>query len=200
MSAAAAADAAVAPPKKGKKKLFIIIGVVVALLAVAGGAAVFMLKKKAAAQAEEADGGEAEHAPKKATKHDAKHPPTFVPMDPFTVNLADRETERYLQVSLTLELGDAKVADQVKAFLPAIRNNILMVLAHRTSTELLEREGKTKLAKDIARETERALGIEPPEQGAEEDGKADKKSKGKKKSLPVERLVNQVHFGNFIIQ
>jgi flagellar protein FliL len=35
-------------------------------------------------------------------------PPTFVPLDPFTVNLADRDAERYAQVGVTLELDDAK--------------------------------------------------------------------------------------------
>ena len=31
--------------------------------------------------------------------------PAFVPLDPFTVNLADREAERYAQVGITLELA-----------------------------------------------------------------------------------------------
>jgi flagellar protein FliL len=92
------------------------------------------------------------------------------------------------------------VADQVKAFLPAIRNNILMVLAHKTSTELLEREGKAKLAKDIARETERALGMEPEEEEGEAEEENPKKKGKKKKKAAVEHLVSQVHFGNFIVQ
>lgn len=200
MSAAAAAEPAEQAPKKGKKKLIIILAVVVLLLAGGGGAAFFMMKKKAA-EAEDAEGGGHAKAEvkKAAPKVDLKSPPAFVPLDPFTVNLADRESERYLQVSLTLEVGDAKVGDQIKAFLPAIRNNILMVLAHKTSTELLEREGKDKLARDIARETERALGIEHDDEEEDEE-ESSKKKKKKKKKAPEPALINHVHFGNFIIQ
>jgi flagellar FliL protein len=39
----------------------------------------------------------------------------FVPLEPFTVNLADREAERYAQIGMTLEIEDAKVGDQIKA-------------------------------------------------------------------------------------
>ncbi len=200
MSAAAAAEAAEPAPKKGKKKLIIIIAVVLVLLLGGGGGAFFMMKKKAAA--EHADAADAEHeaAPAKKAKVDLKTPPAFVPLEPFTVNLADRDNERYLQVAVTLQVSDAKVGDQIKAFLPAIRNNILMVLAHKTSAELLEREGKDKLAQDIARETERALGIEHDEEEADEDETAKKKKKKKKKKSEEPALINQVHFGNFIIQ
>ena len=52
-----------------------------------------------------------------------------MPLDPFTVNLADRDAERYAQVGMTLELADPKAADLLKAYMPAIRNNILLVLA-----------------------------------------------------------------------
>ena len=72
-------------------------------------------------------------------------PPVFVPLDPFTVNLADKESERYAQVGITLEIEDAKFGDQLKLYMPAIRNNILMVLAHKRSSDLLERSGKEKL-------------------------------------------------------
>ena len=133
MSAAAAAPEAGAPPK-GKKKLLVIIIAVVLLVVVGGGAAMLLMKKKAHADDGE-DGADAEHAApaKVVVKHDPKHVPTFVPLDPFTVNLADRDAERYAQVGITLEVGDPKVGDQIKAYMPAIRNNILMALAEKTA-------------------------------------------------------------------
>ncbi len=200
MSAAAATEPPAAP-KKGKKKLIIIIVAAVVLLAAAGGGALIFMKKKAAAE-EDADGDAATtHTPKKAT-HDPKHPPTFVPLDPFTVNLADRDAERFLQVGMTLEISDTKVGDQIKLYMPAIRNNILMVLAHKTAAELLAREGKAKLSLDIKRETERALGVEPPEDDEQADAAAHApaaKKKKQKKAEPV-HLVSAVHYSNFIIQ
>ena len=47
----------------------------------------------------------------------------------------------------------------MKAYMPAIRNGILMVLAHKTSAELLERSGKELLAAEIMRESVRPMGI-----------------------------------------
>ena len=208
MSAAAAPGAEVAAaPAKGKKKLIIIIAAVLLLAGVGGGAAVFMMKKKAAeaAAAAEADGEEGASAGhKKEAKHDASHPPAFLPLEPFVVNLADKETDRYAQIGITLEIEDPKIADQLKAYMPAIRNGILMVLAHKTSAELLERKGKEALAAEIMRETVRPLGIEvdegEPEAAAAADDE-DKPKKKKKKAKPaVENPVKHVHFSNFIIQ
>jgi hypothetical protein len=110
MSAAAAAPAGDAPPKKGSKKLIIIVAVVLLLVLGGGGAAFFMMKKKAAEEEEEgseASGGHAKaaaHAPAaKPAKRDPSKPPTYVPLDPFVVNLADRDHERYAQIGITLE-------------------------------------------------------------------------------------------------
>ena len=204
MSAAAAPAAEAAAPPKGKKKLIIILAAVLLLAGVGGGGAVFMMKKKAAeaaAAAEEGeDGAPAKH---KAAKKDHGAPPAFLPLEPFIVNLADKEVDRYAQIGVTLEIDDPKTADQLKAYMPAIRNGILMVLAHKTSAELLERKGKEALAAEIMRETVRPLGIEiePPEadeEATDEDAKPKKKKK--KKAPAVDNPVRHVHFSNFIIQ
>jgi flagellar FliL protein len=209
MSTAAAAEAT-PPPKKGKKKLIIIAGAVLALvLAGGGGAAYFLMKKKPAAE-QDADAGEAEaehaSARDKPAKRDPHAVPTFVPLEPFTVNLADREAERYAQVGITLEVDNAKTGEQVKLFMPAIRNNILMALADKTAAELMERDGKTKLAEQVRRETARALGVDVGEADSDESPKADKAGKPakpkKKKAKQADEPwpVTAVHFSNFIIQ
>jgi len=213
MSAAApTVDAGVAAPaKKGKKKLIIIIAAAVLLLVVLGGAALLLLKKKAAHDADGADEAttaQAEHG----SKPDLKHPPTFLPLDPFVVNLADKEADRYAQIGITLEVEDAKFAEQMKAFMPAIRNGILMILAHKNSRELLERAGKEQLAAEILRESARTMGIEveepeaddkPAAQGDKADDEDKPKAKVKKKArkAPTEpNPIKHVHFSNFIVQ
>ena len=200
--AAAAATAPEAtdavPVAKGKKKKLIIIGAALALLlAAGGGAAVFVMKKRAAAAAaaaeEDGGGAEKEAAEAKPVKADLKHAPTFVPLDPFTVNLADREAERFAQVGVTLELTDAKAGDLLKAYMPAIRNNILLALGSKTAAQLIERDGKLRLAEEIRREALRPLGYElapvartaPGKPAAEDD-----------EPVPI----RAVHFSNFIIQ
>jgi flagellar protein FliL len=199
MSTAAATDA---PPAKGKKKLIIIIVAAVLVLAVGGGAAMMMMKKKSAdADGEGEDAGPATHA---TAKHDPKAVPVFVPLEPFTVNLADREAERYAQVGITLEIVDAHVGDQIKVYMPAIRNHILMAIADRTAAELMDREGKAKLAEQVRRDTSRVLGVEVDADEPEAEDKpakaAEKKPKKKKKAAAPVLPVKAVHFSNFIIQ
>jgi len=210
------ADAAV-PAKKGKKKLIIMVAVALLVLLGAGGGATVYFKKKAAHAAEEAaaaeEGGPA--GERKATRRDSKHPPVFLPLDPFVVNLADKEADRYAQIGITLELQDAKFGDELKLYMPAIRNGILMILAHKTSAELLDRSGKEMLAAQVQREAARTMGIEvaepeavteaaPAEKtAAKEDGdeeeKKPKQKKAKKAAAEPNPIVH-VHFSNFIIQ
>ena len=201
MSAAAAP--AEEAPKKGSKKLVLIIAIVALLVLGGGGAAFFVMKKKAAAEAEAAEGEEGAAAPAKVQHAAPKPPPktdklvpaTFVPLDPFVVNLADRDADRYAQIGMTLEVEDAKFAESMKGYMPAIRNGILMILAHKTAGELLTREGKEQLAEEVAREAVRPMGISIEEEEEYVD------SKGRKKRRPpVYNPVQRVHFSNFIIQ
>lgn len=211
MSAAAAADAADLAPKKGKKKLIILIAAVVALLGVMGGGAVVYLKQKAAAEAAAAEaeddeeaGDEAVAGKKNAAKDSHKRdekaaPPVFVPLEPFVVNLADREADRFGQVGITLEVADAKVGDEIKAYMPAIRNNILLLLAHKTAGELMEPEGKELLAREVRREALRPMGYELPDED-EDEGSSRKKKKKKAKPVEDDLPIKSVQFSSFIIQ
>ena len=191
MSTAAAVDGA-APAKTGKKKLIIVLALALLVAAAAGGGLLFWLKAKQAAHAEDDEPGTESVADgtKAAPQRDPKVVPVFVALDNFTVNLADRDTERYAQIGISLELADTKAGERIKAFMPAIRNNILMVLAHKQSSDLLERAGKEKLADEVLRETERALGLEPLPAGSPKRRHADAEA----------RPVRAVHFANFIIQ
>ena len=214
-----------AAPKKSKKKLIIIIAAVLLVVLAGGGAAAFMMKKKAdaaaAAAAAEDEDGDAEasadadpkdHGASHAKKDEKKGPPVFVPLEPFVINLADRDVERFAQIGITLQVDDAKAAEELKLYMPAVRNGVLMVLAHKTSKELLERTGKEKLAAEIMREAVRPMGIiiEPPEDeeaaladenaDAADKPKAKAKAKKKKKKEPEHNPVVGVNFSSFIIQ
>ena len=185
--------------KPGKKKKVLVMAVTLALLlAGGGGGAAFYLKKKHAAQeqaaAEAAGEGAADSeagAQPKLAKASLKNAPTFVPLEPFTVNLADREVERYAQVGMTLELTDPKAGDLLKAYMPAIRNNVLLVLAGKTAGQLIEHDGKVQLAAEV-----RAAALKPLGYTAE-TGAAAKAPAGDDADAPP---IRAVHFSNFIIQ
>ena len=220
MSAAAATAKAPAAPDaaataavpKGKKKLLIVAAAALVLLLLLGGGAWYVLHQRAAkAAAEAADDGDDVVAEAADKSHGAKVAPTFMPLDPFVVNLADRDADRFAQIGVTLELSEPAAVDRMKAFMPAIRNGILLVLADKKSEELLAREGKEKLAAEILRESVRPLGIETkaPMPVAEAGGKAekgdkeDRPAKAKKAKVDASATPNpvqRVHFSSFIIQ
>ena len=86
--------------------------------------------------------------------------PVYLPLDPFIVNLADKDVDRYAQIGITLELESTVFADQVKAYMPAVRNAILLILAQKTSQRPARPRGKEELAEEIMREAVRPMGIE----------------------------------------
>jgi flagellar FliL protein len=178
-------------PAKSKKMLFIIIGAVL-VLALGGGAFVFMSKQRAAA----ADGEEP--APAKAAHADPKKAPVYLPLDNMVVNLADPGGEKVAQIGITLEVTDAHASDSVKAYLPTIRSSVLMLIAQRTSEELLSQEGKQKLAKAILHQASIPFG------GEEEDPEAEeapvKKKKSGRKAVVHDFPVVGVLFSSFIVQ
>jgi len=202
-----------AAPKKGRsKKLLIIVLAAVLVLGGIGGGALFYIKKKQAAQleAEAEEGGEETAASSKPKARDGKRDltakPVFVPLELFTVNLADREADRYAQIAITLEMVDEKSQETIKNFMPIIRNSILMTLTYKTSADLLERGGKAKLAAELRRDISRSLGLQVPDDplfaasgGA--SGVAGSPAPRRKPLKPEEITpIAAVHFSNFIIQ
>jgi len=208
MSAAAAAADAVPAKSGGKKKLVLMVAVAAIVLGGGGvGALVYMKKQKAAAEAAAAEEGDADAAPvKHEKKKDKAEKPVFVPMDPFVVNLADHDADRYAQIGIVLEVPDEHAGEEIKTYLPAIRNNILLLLAHKSSADLAGGDGKELLARQIRRESLKAMGEEvdeddeaaPAAEGA--SAAAPAKKKKKKKSVEDNAPIRSVQFSSFIIQ
>ena len=214
VAAETATPEVVVPVKTGsRKKLIVLGGAVLIALAVAAAGVLLLLRNKAAHAAQEAGDEDVAAAAHNAGKADPAHPPTFLPLDPFVVNLADKDADRYGQIGIVLEVDSALFADQMKAYMPAIRNAILMILAQKTSRELLDRSGKELLAAEIMRETVRPMGIdiagpEPvkdtaapaeAEPGRDDAVEARPKAAARKRAN-VHNPVRHVHFSNFIIQ
>jgi flagellar FliL protein len=184
---------------KSKKMLVIILGVVLLLVLAGGGAAAWFMTRS---HGEDEEGGGSPSAAKEVPKV----APTFLPLENMVVNLADPGGDRFAQIGITLELEDAKTADQVKLYLPSIRSGILMLTSQRTSAELLQREGKELLATDILREVSRPLGYEVPAERERARGAAAAEPADEAETRPSSRKrqgrnpVLRVLFSNFIIQ
>jgi flagellar FliL protein len=206
-TAAPAAPVGAAP--KSRKKLLIILIVVAVLLMAVGGGALYVIKAQQASDQEAEDWETDEpRASAQSNRRDLNVAPVFFELDLFTVNLADRESDRYLQASISLEVEDAKAAERLKSFMPLIRNSILVTMSYKTSTELLERDGKAKLAVELRKEISKALGLEVPEDppargsNARRGEASDDEPPPRRRRLKPEEItpVKGVHFSNFIIQ
>ena len=143
--AAPAAPAATQAParKRPPKKLIILIAAGL-LLATGGAGAFLMLRKPAPGQGE--------------AKKEAPHKlPTFVDLEQFTVNLADKDQDRYMQVKFSLEVASAESETTIKEMMPTMRSEILLTLGTRQASDLAGRSGKEALAKDIVDAANKAL-------------------------------------------
>ena len=167
-------------PKKSKKLLIIILAVVLLLL-VAGAGAAFLLLSGGGDHEDEEEVAQEVKKPKKK-KAEAGVPPVFVNLDAFTVNLVPEQGgDQYMQVVMALELEDMTADPILKGQMPRIRNNLTMILSSKKASELLTKEGKEELAKEIKDEINSIL---------------DPSAKGKAPEGPVLSVL----FTSFIIQ
>jgi flagellar protein FliL len=137
MSNPTAPAAAAAPPKKkGRALLFIVLGLVV--LGGAGGGGFWWWKHSA----------QAEGAPKPK-----KEATGILSLEPFVVNLADREASRFLRVTIKLVVDtehEAKEIEEHPVSKNRIRSAVLELLSAQQSTKLVTPEGKAELKKLVA--------------------------------------------------
>jgi flagellar FliL protein len=180
----------------------IALAVVLLFVAAAGGLMIF---KSRVAHADDEDEVEVEVAPQhkkgahQAEAFDPKHMPVFVPLDAITINLADRDIDRYAQVVIALEVDDDKAGEQIKAFMPVIRSNLLLAIAKKTSEDVRSDDGRRRLAAELQAQALRPLGYDFDAEDFMDSGGEAKSGKHKRKT-PAKLPVKAVHFINFIVQ
>jgi flagellar FliL protein len=101
-----------------------------------------------------------------------------------------------VQIGLTLQLQDVATETAVKAFLPSIRSQILMLISQRTAEEMLGIKGKEKLAADIIATISREMGYAVPDTPEADGADAPRKRKPRAAPHPVQAVL----FSSFIVQ
>ena len=134
------------PKKKGKKKLLILLLAVVVLIG--GGVGGFFYWRHRAAQKLAATnaGHETE---KKHEGDNEKEVAEVVELQPFIVNLADREEPKYLRMTVSLGIGEGSEEKPDPLFTTKVRNAILAIVTTKTADQILTVEGKTELRKEM---------------------------------------------------
>jgi flagellar FliL protein len=133
----AAAVEGSAKPKGKFKKILILGGLGLILMAGGLAAYVFLSDDPAEIQA---------HASQPAPKHDHA---VSMPLEPFLVNLGDRDSRRYLKLKLDLEVDSEGTAKELEKSLPRIRDALILLLSSKTYLDLSTIDGKQQLKQEI---------------------------------------------------
>ncbi len=75
----------------------------------------------------------------------------MVDLGVFTVNLADKGTDAYARVAITLELSNEKVKREVDKRMPIIKDAIIDVISSKTSDFVRTPEGREALRLELIR-------------------------------------------------
>jgi len=127
------------PPAKAKSKLSIkkvLIMGFLGLLLVGGGLVAYVLMTDDPGQEAQAS---------QSSVHDR----VSMPLEPFLVNLADKESRRYLKLKVELEVDGEGNAKELEKFTPNIRDALILLLSSKTYLEISSLEGKQQLKEEI---------------------------------------------------
>jgi flagellar FliL protein len=144
-----------APAKKSKKMLFIIIGVVAIL--VIGGAGYFFLSGGGGddEHAEASDTADDGHGAKKKSKKGdhgedvLSEGSQILKFDPFIVNLTNTAGNRYLKITINVEM-EAAAVEETSGKTAQIRDSIITLLSSKSYADVGSVSGKYQLRDEIA--------------------------------------------------
>lgn len=152
-----------APPKK-KPPVMLIAIVLVAVLVLGGAAAGYFLviapKMKAAGKEGPAAGAKQEQTQKKESGGEGSEGKGEGPLrqlDPFIVNLADAQGQRYLKAVIQFEVDNPAADGEIQGKLPQIRDEVLMILSNKTFDDISTTAGKRMLKREIVNAVNRYL-------------------------------------------
>ncbi len=128
------------------KLVFILIGVVLLVVVGLGGGFFLMWTKMSTMNAQVAAVPNAQAA--MGPNGQAVLGPIFS-LDTFIVNLADKGGNRYLRVTMDLEMTTATLTDELKERLPQVRDTVLTILPNKRFDDISTSEGKTALRTEL---------------------------------------------------
>ena len=78
------------------------------------------------------------------------NPAFYINLEPeFIVNFAGEQEASYMQIAIQLMTREQSFVEEAEKIMPAIRNQILLILSNQKFVELKTKEGKEKLRADI---------------------------------------------------
>lgn len=141
------ADANDPPAATGSKKKLIILGAVALLVVLGGGAGVLFALGGDEPAAATAD------APVKPAEA------TYIDLKPeFVINFRDRnDRPKFLKAEMSVSTRDDDIERAVERHMPAIRNNLVLLLSRQIYEDLVPNEGKEALRQQALAEVQSVL-------------------------------------------
>lgn len=146
--------------KSSKTLLFIIIGAVILLILIGVAAAVLVYSgdKKAETQNDNTANTQA-----KSSTHSTKDAnllsigPLYAIDKPFIVNLMTQNSRRYLKTSITLELSNDKLQEEVDSKSTIIKDIIIDVLSSKSIEKIVTAKGKEAIKDEMLQRINQVL-------------------------------------------
>lgn len=126
-----------AKPAVGKKRIILLVATALVVIAVAVGVTLVLL------------GGDEEPAGEEVASQTTATETHYLPLKKMVVNFAQKGPVKYLQVEMELMAHDPVVLDVVTEHMPAVRNDMLVLLASQNFETLSSREGKEQLRGEL---------------------------------------------------
>ena len=142
------------------KLIIIVIGVLMVFMLGLGGGLFMMWNKLSAVSAQAAANTNEEPGQETLAEESTVEQmlgPIFA-LDTFIVNLADKGGNRYLRVTMDLELGNKELEEEITKRLPQVRDSILMILPTKQFADINSVEGKTALRDEMLNKINGFLG------------------------------------------
>ena len=128
--------------KAGSGKKMIVLGIIGLLLLGGGGGAAWFFMGGQKAEGEKHAKADHEEGP-------VDEPGPVMELEPFLLNLADRDELRFLKVSIKLELDRPEEKTDFPNKVPAIRDALLVLLSSKESQLLRTVNGKRRIREEI---------------------------------------------------
>lgn len=138
-------EAKEAAPAAGSGKKMMILGLVGVLLLGGGGGAAWYFMGGGGGEKEEGE----KHAKKDHEEEHAEEPGPVMELEPFLLNLADRDELRFLKVTIKVELDRPEEKTDYPTKVPAIRDALLVLLSSKESQLLRTVNGKRRIREEI---------------------------------------------------
>lgn len=132
----------------GMMKIVLLVNGVLLIIGIVVGVTMFMMGDE---EADSVDSEMLEDAEEggKSKKKKSRGNPIYVPLHPaFVVNFENQEQVSFLQVDIQIMTYDSSVEHALKAHMPAVRNELLLLLGGKQYHEINTREGKRALSEE----------------------------------------------------